>query len=289
MRWSRRRFLAAAVAVPLAGAACAGAGEGTEPGEGDGVHRYGTEDPQVGELRVPPGAGPHPVAVLVHGGFWRSAYDRSLMEPLATDLVARGWATWNIEYRRVGEPGGGWPGTFDDAAAAVDHLAALVTAGETLDLERVVAIGHSAGGHLALWLAGRPSLPADAPGASPTVVVAAAVSQAGVADLVAAAHGRVGGSAVPDLLGGDPGEVPDRYATASPVALVPMGVPTLCVHGEADPLVPIDQSERWAAAAVGAGDPVELVAFAGGHFEVLDPAHESWRAVIERLDGLVRR
>ena len=281
MRWSRRRFLVAAAAVPI-GAACADGGGGTaaeSPG-GAGVHPYGEEDPQVGELLLPAGDGPHPVVVLVHGGFWRSSYDRTLMDPLAADLVTRGWAAWNIEYRRVGEAGGGWPGTFDDVAAAVDHLATLVADGAPLDLDRVVAVGHSAGGHLALWLAARDE---------PAVALAAAVSQAGVADLVVAADTGVGGRAVPDLLGGTPNEVPERYAECSPVALVPLGVPTLCVHGDADPLVPIDQSERWVVAATAAGDEAELVTFAGGHFEVLDPAHESWRAVVERLDGLVRR
>lgn len=291
MRFSRRRFLAVAAAVPL-GAACGGGEAAGEGGEGGGaaagVHRYGEAGPQVGELLVPEGDGPHPVVVLVHGGFWRAGYDRSLMAPLAADLVRRGWAAWNVEYRRVGEAGGGWPGTFDDVAAAVDHLAVLAEAGAPLDLERVVAVGHSAGGHLALWLAGRPRLTAGDPGGDPEVVVAAAVSQAGVADLVAAAERRVGGRAVPDLLGGGPDDVPARYAACSPAALVPLGVPTLCVHGTADDLVPIDQSERWVAAATAAGDDAELVAFAGGHFEVLDPAHESWRAVVERLDGLVR-
>jgi len=286
---TRRRFLAAAAAVPLGAAACGDERGAGEAGGDAGVHRYGESDPQVGELLLPDGAGPHPVVVLVHGGFWRSAFDRSLMVPLAEDLIERGWAAWNIEYRRVGEPGGGWPGTFDDAAAAVDHLAALVAGGAALDLERVVAVGHSAGGHLALWLAGRPNLAVGAPGAAPAVVLAAAVSQAGVADLVAAAEQGVGGEAVPDLVGGRPDEVPARYAACSPVSLVPLGVPTLCVHGDADPLVPIDQSERWVAAAAEAGDEAELVAFAGGHFEVLDPAHPSWQAVVERLEGLVSR
>ena len=287
MRWSRRRFLAVAAAVPLGAAAC-GDGGGDEPAAGSTVHAYGGADPQVGDLVLPAGAGPHPVVVLVHGGFWRAQYDRSLMAPLAADLAARGWAAWNIEYRRVGE-GGGWPGTFDDVAAAVDHLAVLAEAGEPLDLERIVAVGHSAGGHLALWLAGRPSLPAGAPGHAPAVAVAGAVSQAGVADLVAAAAAGVGGSAVSDLIGGPPEEQPDRYATCSPVALVPLGVPTLCVHGRDDAHVPIDQSERWVAAAAAAGDDAELVAFDGGHFEVLDPTHRSWQVVVERLDGLVRR
>ena len=144
------------------------------------VHAYGPGPAQVGELWVPDGAGPHPVAVLLHGGFWRASYDHTLMEPLAADLVGQGWAAWNVEYRRVGMTGGGWPGTFDDVAAAVDLLARLGREAPGLDLGRVVPIGHSAGGHLALWCAARAGLPARAPGADPAVVAAAAVSQAGV-------------------------------------------------------------------------------------------------------------
>lgn len=292
MRWTRRRFLAAAAATPLVGAACSAPDGGSsapvgaiDPA-GPGVHAYGDDPAQVAELRLPDGTGPHPVVVLLHGGFWRSSYDRTLMEPLAADLVPRGWAAWNLEYRRVGQTGGGWPGTFDDVAAAIDHLQVLVDAGAPLDLARVVAVGHSAGGHLALWSAGRHRLPAGAAGAEPVVALAAAVSQSGVSDLVAAADGRVGGRAVPDLLGGTPAAVPDRYATCSPVALVPVGVPTLCVHGRRDDIVPIDQSERWVAAATDAGDSAELVPFDGGHFEVLDPTHQSWQVVVERLDVL---
>ncbi len=247
------------------------------------VHAYGTDPAQVGALLVPDGAGPHPVAVLLHGGVWRATYDRTLMDPLADDLVGRGWAAWNVEYRRVGMAGGGWPGTLDDVAAAVDLLARLVADGAALDLSRVVPIGHSAGGHLALWCAARAGLPAGSPGAEPVVRVASAVSQAGVADLVAAARQGVGGSAVPDMLGGDPAAVADRYALASPVARTPVGVPTLCVHGRADDIVPLAQSEAWVTAAMAAGDTAVLVAFDGGHFEVLDPTHPSWRVVIDHL------
>lgn len=245
-----------------------------------GVH---VSDVHAADLYLPSGPGPHPVVVLVHGGFWRAAYDRSLMVPLAVDLAARGYAAWNIEYCRLGQPGGGWPGTLEDVAASVDALADLPES-LGLDLDRVVSVGHSAGGHLALWLAARPKLPKGAPGADPRVTMKAAVSQAGVADLES---GRdLGQGAARELLGGAPEDVPGRYATASPAALLPLGVPLLCVHGDRDDRVPIEQSEKFVAAARAAGDDAQLATFPGmGHFEVIDPAHPSWRAVADWLDS----
>ncbi|MCO1656655.1 alpha/beta hydrolase family protein [Pseudonocardia humida] len=239
---------------------------------------YGPHPSQFGELTLPDGDGPvRGVVVVVHGGFWRKAYGLELGRPLAEDLVRDGVAVWNVEYRRVGADGG-WTATFDDVAAAVDRLAGpgQEAAGGRLALDRVVAVGHSAGGHLAAWLAARPGLPAGAPGAGPAVRLRGAVSQAGVLDLVDAAERRVGQQAVPDLLGGMPSEVPDRYALASPVARLPLGVPVVCVHGTLDANVPIRQSELFVAAA---GDAAELVTLPGvDHFAVIDPATDAWRA-----------
>jgi acetyl esterase/lipase len=239
---------------------------------------YGPHPAQFGELYLPERAGERPpgVAVVVHGGFWRQSYGLELGRPLAADLVAAGLAAWNIEYRRVGG-GGGWPATFADVAAAVDALAAPDA--PALDLGRVVAVGHSAGGHLAAWLAARPGLPADAPGAGPRVRLRGAVSQAGVLDLVDAADTGVGATAVPDLMGGRPDQVPERYRIGSPIALVPVGVPVICVHGTADRNVPLRQSERYVAAARRAGDPAELIALPGvEHFAVITPGEQAWSA-----------
>jgi acetyl esterase/lipase len=220
--------------------------------------------------------------VVLHGGFWQAAFGRRLMVPLCRDLAARGYAAWNLEYRRVGL-GGGWPATFDDVAAGID---ALVGVGD-LDLDRVTTLGHSAGGQLALWAAARAGLPAGAPGASPVVVPGAAVAQAGVVDLVAASDTGVGGGAAIQLLGGRTHEVPDRYALASPLARLPLGVPQLLIHGDRDRHVPVDMSRRYADAAHAAGDEVDLATPSGvAHMELIDPTSSSWELVV---DWLARR
>src|SRR6185312_5870019 len=163
---------------------------------------------------APAGSGPVPVVVVLHGGFWRAAYGIELARPLAADLAAHGFAAVAVEYRRVGS-GGGWPETVLDVAAAVDALAPLEeTAG--LDLAGVTLVGHSAGGHLAAWAAGRGRLPEHAPGARPKIEATAAVLQAGVLDLVRGDEQRLGDGAVREFLGAGPAEAPDRYAAADP-------------------------------------------------------------------------
>lgn len=252
------------------------------------AHSYGPHPSQVGDLFVPDGPGPFPVVVLIHGGFWRTPFDRELMEPLAEDLAERGFAAWNVDYRRVGDGGGGeaWRVTLDDVAASLDQLGAL-SAQFPLDTDRTALVGHSAGGHLALWL-------------SSEFQVAAAVSQAGVANLYDAAAERLGvGSpregmgvldvpAAVEFLGGTPEEVPDRYAAASPSALLPLETPLLLVHGGEDDRVPLSQSRNFAEAAREAGDEVETAEFAlMGHFEVLDPKHESWGRTLAFLERVL--
>jgi len=245
---------------------------------------YGDHPDQVGNLHLPVGEGAWPTVVLIHGGFWKWGWDRTLMTPLAHDLARQGYAVWNIEYRRVGQEGGGWPGTLEDAAAAIDHVAAI----EQVDVSRVVTIGHSAGGHLAVWLGARHRLPASAPGSTPRVRPRAAVSQAGVLDLARGAADGLGSGACAGLLGGEPDHVPERYATASPVALLPLGLPVLLVHGARDDIVPPSQSHAYAAAARAAGDEVELVDLPDAdHFDVVEVGDPAWLAVVERLPGLL--
>ncbi len=238
---------------------------------------YGEDPSQLADLHLPSGdAAGLPVVVVVHGGFWGSSYGRDLGTPLAADLAARGVAAWNIEYRRIGN-GGGWPATFTDTAAAID---ALAEAGDgRLDLTRVVAVGHSAGGHLAAWAAGRATLPPGVPGAAPAVVLRGVVAQAGVLDLVAAAYAGLGSGAAQRLLGGSPEEHPDRYALASPYARLPIAVPLVAVHGTADVEVPVEQSRSYVAKARAAGGDARLVELvAVDHFALIDAANSAWSA-----------
>jgi acetyl esterase/lipase len=235
---------------------------------------YGAHPDQVANLHLPAEeGGPWPAVALLHGGFWRRRWDRTTTTPLARDLAARGFAAWNLEYRRAG-----WPTTLLDVAAGIDALAEQ----EAVDADRVVVLGHSAGGQLALWAAARA-------GAEARVRLRGAVSLAGVLDLVAGARANLGDGACQAFLGGGPADVPDRYALASPAARVPLGVRQLLVHGPLDDVVPPSQSRDYAAAARGAGDEVELVEPAGAdHFDVVEPAHPAWLEVVERLPALLR-
>ena len=235
-------------------------------------HAYGPHPAQFGELSLPDGRVPAGTVVLVHGGFWRARYDLSLARPLAADLVARGHAVWNLEYRRVGA-GGGWPATPDDVAAGIDALAEL-----PVDAARVVAVGHSAGGHLAVWAAGR---------AVARVPLTGVVAQAGVLDLARCAAERLGDGAVQELLGGEPADVADRYAAADPLAAVPLPVPVLCVHAPGDRNVPQAQSRAYVAAATARGGRARLIEAAGDHFTLIDPAAPDWRLARAALDELL--
>ncbi len=247
----------------------------------------GSDPAQAGDLHRPDADHP-PVVCLLHGGFWSMPYGRGPLTPLADDLARRGIAAWNLSYRRLGAPGGGWPGTFSDVAAGVDHLAMLSAAGANLDLSRVAVIGHSAGGHLALWVAGRPRASGE-PSGAPRVRIAAACGLAPISDLTQAHALGLGRGVVGALLGGSPREVPARYAAASPTALLPLGIPQLLVHGTADDEVPVDMTRGYVRQARDAGDPVELLELPGaGHFEHLDPEGESWIAVVAWLERVLR-
>jgi acetyl esterase/lipase len=192
------------------------------------------------------------------------------MDALCEDLAGAGWAAWNLEYRRLGS-GGGWPETFADVDAGIDHVSGVLQ-----DLRVVVTIGHSAGGHLALWTAARQQ---------PRVPVTAAVAQAGVVDLDEGYRLGLSGGVVQELLGGSPDQVPERYAQASPAALLPLGVPQLLVHGGRDEIVPPAMSQGYAQAASEAGDRVALVVHEDlGHFEHLDPGSPAWRSVRDWLE-----
>ncbi|MEE4273742.1 MAG: alpha/beta hydrolase [Thermoanaerobaculales bacterium] len=239
---------------------------------------YGPDELNFGELRVPDGAGPFPVVIVIHGGCWLAAYDLGYISSLAAELTRSGFATWSIEYRRVGDPGGGWPGTFADVARAADALRDLAQE-HALDLDRVLALGHSAGGHLALWLGARPALdPTDELRGADPLRLRGVVSLAGITDLGAFASPDGCGSAVPGLLGGDPADHADRLARTSPIAMPSSGIPEILVLGQRDPIVPRSQADRYIAEK--SESRPRLVEIAGaGHFELIDPTHSSWTAI----------
>jgi acetyl esterase/lipase len=223
------------------------------------IHRYGEHPDQFCEQAGSGG----PTVVLLHGGFWRARYGLDLMRPMADDLVQRGWVTWNVEYRRVGT-GGGYPATLEDVAAAC-------RAADRLGLGPLVSLGHSAGGHLSLWLAGEG-------------LVAGAVSLGGVCCLAGASEERLGNSAADDFMGASSDDARDAYGRADPLRRLPTGVPTTLVHGVNDDTVPIEQSRTYAAAARAAGDDCALVELPGDHFDVIDPRSAAWPAVVSGLE-----
>jgi acetyl esterase/lipase len=228
---------------------------------------YGPQPLQFGDLRLPASDGPFPLLVVVHGGYWKANWNLIHAGHLCVDLAARGIATWNVEYRRVGDVGGGWPATAEDVGRALAFTAELAMR-YSLDLDRVALLGHSAGGHLALCNANR-------------IPLRAVFAVAAVCDVEASVERRGGEGAAAAFLGGAPA------ADASPLRRAPLGVPTILVHGTADETVPFEDSVRYAEAA---GDEARLVRLEGaGHFEPVDPQAAEWQLVaaeIERSLGL---
>lgn len=226
---------------------------------------YGDDTSQFAELTRAQGPSKG-VVVVIHGGFWKSLYDLSLGRPLAASLSRNGWDAFNVEYRRIGN-GGGWPNTFDDVSTCIDSLAGIAG----LDTSRVITLGHSAGGHLAVLAAGR---------TAPTVPVTAAISQAGVLDLAAASEDGLGSSAVTAFMGGE------ALAPADPMAQIPLSVPVRCVHGLDDDIVPISQSIGYVERANQSGGDAELTRVEGDHFVVIDPSSQAWVRTLKVLEAL---
>jgi acetyl esterase/lipase len=252
----------------------------------DEVLRYGDGAEQVADFWYPAGGAggaAAPLIVFLHGGFWRAAYDRVHARPLAVALAGAGYAVMLPEYRRTGQAGGGWPGTFDDVALAVDVLPGLVPGARGAP-GAVVLGGHSAGGHLALWAAARAGrgLPAGSPWALAASAVSGVVGLAAVSDLTGCARQRLGRGAAQALMGGGPRRYPERYAVADPLRLLPVSVPVRLVHGADDGVVPSEMSvdfAREATAAAGGAVGCNVLPRCG-HFELIDPLSAAWPAVL---------
>ncbi|MDX2235103.1 MAG: alpha/beta hydrolase [Hyphomonadaceae bacterium] len=252
---------------------------------------YGADPLQVVDLWLPAGAGPHPVVVMVHGGCWRTDIAvRTLMNYVAEDLRQHGLAVWNIEYRGVDRPGGGYPGTFADAAAATDALRRAAPQ-YNLRTDRIAAVGHSAGGHLALWLAGRAKLPASSPlRTADPLRIDAVVSIGGLPDLaVNATAGDAACGADITIAGAASADRPDIFADTSPAALLPLGVRQRIVHGAQDRIAPSWLGRAYATKAAAAGDDVRFIeAPATGHVELVAPDTPAWATVRGLLIASVR-
>ncbi len=260
-----------------------------ESPEPDDRIAYGDDPLQFGELRLPDGAGPHPVVILIHGGCWLSEFDITHLRKLAAAITKTGIATWTLEYRRVGNPGGGWPGTFLDIARGTDHLRVLAKT-YPLDLDRVIASGHSAGGHLALWLAARSKLIEREPfQAESPVLPGAVLGLAPAPDLAYLHEQNVCDGVIDKLLGGSPDTQRERYEMASPMRLAPLGVPQILILGKHDTnWTPVGR--RYFDAAKAAGDDVRVVeAPESGHFEMIDPDSTTWPLVAGALRDLLER
>ena len=249
--------------------------------------QYGEGLLQFGDLRVPVGRGPHPVAIFIHGGCWLSSFDISHTSEFTAALARDGIASWSLEYRRVGDEGGGWPGTFQDIGHGADHLRSIADEFE-LDLDRVIAMGHSAGGQLAIWLAARTQIPAGTvvSAADPqTVMGVLALTPA--PDLEGLHEQQVCGHVVDKLMGGSPAEYPDRYRLGDPMQLAPEGVPQVVIVGKHDS----DWGPsglRYFRAATERGDNIRLIeAPESGHFEVIDPDTSTWDMVLEAARELL--
>ena len=252
----------------------------------DTAFHYGPAPSQLAELFLPKGRGPHPVVVLLHGGCFLKQYEGfAQTSALAGDLAGRGYAVWSVEYRKLGEPGAGYPGTFQDVGAAVDRLRAEAPKYH-LDLGRVVAIGHSAGGHLALWAASRGRLPADSPlRVADPLKIGAVISLAGIGDL--AGQGKVfalpcGDDTLDRLLDAAHRKAP--FADTSPAELLPTGAKVVMVHGVFDPVMPPYTGRNYVLRVQASGDKAEVVTIPdAAHFDLVIPTTPAWTRIVAIL------
>jgi len=250
--------------------------------------RYGEDQMQVVDLWLPKGRGPHPTVLMIHGGCWQTEIaDRRIMNWIANDLRARGIAVWNIDYRGVDRTGGGYPGTYLDTAAAADALRTHAKA-QSLDISRLVAVGHSAGGHLALWLAGRSKLPQGSPlrTGSP-IEIRTVVSLGGLPDLEEAARppGSGCGTEVIEKISGG-----GKYAETSVPRLAPLGVRQVLVNGLQDRIIPPAYAAGYAAPMSAAGDKVTVrMVDRTGHVELIAPESDAWKVAVRGIEKALGR
>ncbi len=249
---------------------------------------YGPDPNQFGELRLPKTRGPHPVAIVIHGGCWRAEYNLNQIASFSAALARNGIATWNFDYRRVGQPGGGWPGTFDDIVRGAESLRARARRFD-LDLNRVVAVGHSSGGHLALWLAGqRRERRPNVLSAMNPLPLQGLVVLAGITDLRRATETEICGEALKRLLGGEPQVFPERFRAASPIERLPLGIPQYLFHGRLDSIVPVEMSEDYVSAAKRHGDRATLTVLPeAGHYELIVPDTPASQEVLAQIKLLL--
>ncbi len=251
---------------------------------------YGPGAYQFGELWLPDGPGPFPLVIMIHGGCWLASLPGLELQDLTSgDLRARAVAVWNLEYARIGHDEGGWPGTFSDIAAGVDHVRVLAD-DYPVDISRTVLVGHSAGGHLALWAAARHRIETGPLAAQTPLPVAGVVSLAGIPDLEAFSADGPGRCGEPDtvttLIGPERGA--NGYGDTSPVRLLPLGLAQTLISGELDAIIPPAFGTSYADAARAAGDPVrEVILPDAGHFELIDPAAPAWAVIVAEIERLM--
>lgn len=254
---------------------------------------YGDDSSQIGELRLPSGRGRHPVVVLIHGGCWKAEYASMRdLGPIGDALKGEGIASWNIEYRRLGQRGSGWPGTYLDVGRGIDHLRRLAPA-HHLDLARVVVLGHSAGGHLTMWAATRQRLSPKSPlHVSNPLPVRGVINLAGTIDMsqnIAHMETECNDAVVTGMLHGTPASAPDRYREVSANTMLPLGVPQILIWGEHENYVPRELAESHIDAAVKSGDRARLIVVPeAGHFETAMPTSAAWPVVRDAIRSLLR-
>lgn len=249
--------------------------------------QYGEDPLQFGNLIMPTSSSKSPLVMIIHGGCWSNSYDYTLMDDMAADLAKRGYATWNIEFRRIEDEGGGWPGTFVDVANAFKHLTQMAKE-YPFDINNIIVTGHSSGGHLALMLGAQPQLKANSQiKVNDLPNIKGIVSLAGITDLSTFITPDWCGSNILKLVGGNPDEYPDRYLEGSPISYLPLGIPHKLINGINDKRVSIDHITPYSVRAEEVGDSFELLSVPdAGHFEVIEPGSVAWKTILGAFDAL---